>query len=117
MKKSWVNTRREFSVWSCGRENQMRSAVRIFTVGVVIAICAGAARASGPVAVYALIDSVSLEPGADKAERVRISGVFITATERTNEYSAPQKGYIYFTLPGSNDSLARSEWADLKSVA
>jgi hypothetical protein len=95
----------------------MRPEVRFFTTVIAIALCAGAARASGPVAVYALIDSVSLELNAEKPERIRLSGVFITAVERTNEYSAPKRGYLYFTLPLENDSLARSEWADLKKVA
>jgi hypothetical protein len=95
----------------------MRSAVRFFTAAIALMLFAGAARASGPIAVYALIDSVSFEPNAEKPQRIRLTGVFITATERTDQYSAPQRGYLYFTLPGQNESLARSEWADLKTVA
>jgi len=78
----------------------MTSAVPFLMAGIAVALCAGAARASGPIAVYALIDSVDLEPNADEPERVRLSGVSITATERTNQYSAPQRGYVFFTLPG-----------------
>jgi hypothetical protein len=74
-------------------------------------------NASGPIAVYALVDKVALEPNADKPERIRISGVFITAEERSDVYSAPQSGYLYFGLPRGYDELARREWADLKSVA
>jgi hypothetical protein len=65
----------------------------------------------------ALVDKVALEPNADKPERIRISGVFIAAEERSDVYSAPQRGYLYFALPRGNDELARREWADLKSVA
>jgi hypothetical protein len=60
---------------------------------------------------------VTFEPSADKPERIRISGVFITAEERSDVYSAPQRGYLYFGLPRDNEELARREWADLKSVA
>jgi hypothetical protein len=77
----------------------------------------GVVHASGPIAVYALVDKVAFEPNADKPERIRISGVFMTAGERSDVYSAPQRGYLYFALPGQNDELARREWADLKSVA
>jgi hypothetical protein len=84
---------------------------------LAIALCLGVVNASGPIAVYALVDKVALEPNADKPERIRISGLFITAAERSDVYSAPQSGYLYFGLPRGNDELARREWADLKSVA
>ena len=84
---------------------------------LAITLCLGAVNASGPIAVYALVDKVALEPNADKPERIRISGLFITAAERSDVYSAPQSGYLYFGLPRGNDELARREWADLKSVA
>src|SRR5207244_3172495 len=59
----------------------------------------------------------NFEPSADKPERIRVSGVFITAGERSDVYSAPQRGYLYFALPKANDELALKEWADLKSIA
>src|SRR2546429_4871384 len=77
----------------------------------------GVANASGPIAVYALVDKVAFEPSADKPERIRVSGVFFTAGERSDVYSAPQRGYLYFALPKANDELALKEWADLKSIA
>ena len=77
----------------------MQSIVRIATVLLATTICLGVANASGPIAVYALVDKVTFEPNADKPERVRVSGVFITAEERSDVYSAPQRGYLYFTLP------------------
>ncbi len=95
----------------------MKSIVRPVTIILVIAACLGVANASGPIAVYALVDKVSFEPNADKPERVRISGVFITAEERSDVYSAPQRGYLYFALPKQNRELALREWTDLKSVA
>ena len=95
----------------------MKSTVRPVTIILVIAACLGVANASGPIAVYALVDKALFEPNADKPERVRISGVFITAEERSDVYSAPQRGYLYFALPKQNRELALREWADLKSVA
>ena len=74
----------------------MKSTVRPVTIILVIAACLGVANASGPIAVYALVDKVTFEPNADKPERVRISGVFITAEERSDVYSAPQRGYSLF---------------------
>jgi len=95
----------------------MKSIVCSAAAVLAIALCLGVVNASGPIAVYALVDKVALEPNADKPERIRISGVFITAEERSDVYSAPQSGYLYFGLPRGNDELARREWADLKSVA
>lgn len=93
----------------------MKASVRFATSALIACLLA---QASGPVAVYALIDRVSLEPNADKPERIRISGVFLTAAERTDQYSEPQRGYLYFSLPpnGGHD-LAVREWNDLKSLA
>ncbi len=81
---------------------------------------AGVAHASGPIGVYALVDKVTIEPSADKPERIKISGVFITAQEtgdNSTVYGSAQRGYLYFDLSGVNSELARREWADLQSVA
>jgi hypothetical protein len=95
----------------------MKLTVRPVTIVLAIAVCLEIANASGPIAVYALVDKVSFEPNADKPELVRISGVFITAEERSDVYSAPQRGSLYFALPKQNRDLALREWTDLKSVA
>jgi hypothetical protein len=60
---------------------------------------------------------VAFEPNADKPERIRLSGVFITAEDNSATYSAPRRGYLYFTLPGVDSELALREWRNLKSVA
>lgn len=94
----------------------MRSAVAV----LAITLCLGVVNASGPIAVYALVERVMFEPNADKPQRIRISGVFSTAEDRPNAYSAysaPQRGYLYFALPNGAEELALREWADLKSVA
>jgi len=89
----------------------------IVLTAVLITISAGLIQASGPMAVYALVDKVTFEPNADKPERIRVSGVFITAEPRSDVYSAPQHGILYFTLPARNAEVAQREWSDLKSVA
>lgn len=95
----------------------MKSIVCPVTAVLAMTVCLGAVHASGPITVYALVDKVTFEPSADKPERVRLSGVFITAEGQSDVYSAPQRGYLYFALPGGNEELARREWADLKSIA
>jgi Sulfatase len=69
----------------------------------------GIVHASGPIAVYALVDKVAFEPNAGNAgnpDRIQISGVFITAGGGPNAYSAPHRGYLYFMLPAGNRELA-----------
>ena len=95
----------------------MKSIISSVAVVVAITLCPGVVTASGPIGVYALVDKVAFEPSSDKPERIRISGVFSTAKERSDEYLAPQRGYLYFRLPRENEELARREWADLKSIA
>jgi len=78
----------------------------------------GTAQASDFVGVYALIDKVTLEPSADHPERIQISGVFAMAKpDDRNYYLAPQRGYLYFTLPTDRKDLALREWSDLKASA
>jgi hypothetical protein len=95
----------------------MKSIVCSVAVVLAITLCPGVVTASGPICVYALVDKVAFEPSSDKPERIRISGVFSTAKERSDVYLAPQRGYVYFRLPIADKELARREWADLKSVA
>lgn len=102
----------------------MKPLVCAAAIALAIAAHPPAAIASGPVSIYALVDKVTFEPNAGKPERVRISGVFIIANQRTvtadgrTEWhdSGPQRGTLYFAY-GVNWDLARKEWADLQSVA
>ena len=85
---------------------------------VLSVMCLGIGYASGPIGVYALVEKVAFEPSAEKPDRIRITGVFITAEEGSSDvYSAPQPGYLYLALPRGNEQLARREWEDLKSIA
>lgn len=94
----------------------MRRTVLAAVVGLLA--LAGAARASDPVGIYALIEKVVPEPKDGKPERVQVWGVFCFAVKNSNiEYSAPVYGYLYYSLaPGKADD-SRREWADVKKVA
>ena len=91
--------------------------------GLVIlgAACAGWAvtlRASDAVGVYAVVEKIVLEPADAAAQRIQIWGAFAMAdSDHTDNYKAPQRGYLYYTCPQGQESVCRSEWADLKSVA
>jgi hypothetical protein len=98
----------------------MKSIVWPAAAVLAVALHPGVMHASGPIAVYALVDQVTFEPNADKPERIRISGVFSVAVETPDNstvYSPRQPGYLYFRLPAGKEELALREWADLKSVA
>lgn len=88
-----------------------------FSLAVLLAI-AGAARASDPVGIYALIERVVVEPSIGAPERIQVWGVFALAQPRTADgYSPPSRGYMYFTLVKGKEDVCRKEWADLKKVA
>ncbi len=82
--------------------------VHCSATAVLAVMCLGISYASGPIGVYALVEKVTFEPAADKPDRIRISGVFLTAEDgSSNIYSAPLRCYLYFSLPRGNEQLAR----------
>ena len=88
---------------------------------VALAVSVVILGASGPVAVYALVDKVVFEPNETAPERIQIWGAFSLEVERygTN-YLPAQKGYLYYKIDKSNSGIeqgTRSAWADLKRVA
>lgn len=57
------------------------------------------AYASDPTAVYARVDKVVLEPNTDSPQAIQVWGVFAMAKpDDRNDYLAPARGYLYFTL-------------------
>jgi hypothetical protein len=90
---------------------------RVFLAALAAAFLATAARASDPVGIYALIDRVVLEPKGETAQRVKIWGAFCVATRKGDEYTSPQRGYLYLAAPRGQEATCRTEWADLKRVA
>jgi len=91
--------------------------VQLALSGIIVGLAAAALHASDPIAVYARVDRVVFAPGPEAPQTIQIFGVFSLATPgNPNDYRAAARGYLYFKL-GSEEALARREWADLKSVA
>jgi hypothetical protein len=80
-----------------------------------------AAEASDPVAVYALVDRVVLEPDEKNPELIQIWGTFSMGKKRyqmeEDRYHPPVRGYLYFKLKPKQEDLCRREWADVKKAA
>jgi hypothetical protein len=86
------------------------------------------ARASGTIAVYALVENVIFEPNDNNPERIRISGAFALETSRFSVVSLQnekgplqqaQRGYLYFQLAerAAASAAVLKEWRDLKAIA
>ena len=84
------------------------------------------AQASGPVAVYAKVDRVVMEPNEEAPERIQIYGVFSVAkTSTANSFGPPARGYLYYRLSTKTDNTndnadvrtVRNEFRDLKAIA
>jgi hypothetical protein len=93
--------------------------MKLATAMILSALSIGTAQASGYVGVYALIDKVTMEPSAENPERILIYGVFSIKTGNDQgSFQAPQRGYLYYTLPsGADRGLTLREWSDLKAAA
>jgi len=75
-------------------------------------------QASDPVGVYAVVEKVVLEPSDAAPQRVQVWGAFSMAEkDNADNYGPAQRGYLYYSCPAGQESVCRSEWADLKSVA
>jgi len=96
---------------------------------LAVAPCAPAMQSSDWVGAYGVIDKVVFEPSADAPERIQIWGAFTIADPKMANrpldlvdlngegYLAPQRGYLYFTLPPTRRSAAQSDWAALQAIA
>jgi hypothetical protein len=90
---------------------------RLPTALLLLGLLAARVEASDPMALYARVDRVVLEPTPDAPKAIQVWGVFALATrDNRNDYDAPVRGYLYFTL-SDNSPAALAEWADLKQVA
>jgi hypothetical protein len=76
-----------------------------------------AARASGPIGGYLIVDKVVLTP-TDAPTTVQVWGSFILSTEVGGKtFGKPERGYLYYEAPKGAEVLCRREWKDLASVA
>ena len=84
---------------------------------IVAGVAISALHASDRVAVYGRVDRVVMAPDDRAPRTIQVFGVFSLAKpDNPNDYAAPVRGYLYFTL-GGDERLARREWADLKQIA
>lgn len=97
--------------------------MKLSTIGGLVA--AGACvlavvtlQASDFVGVYAVVETVVLEPSESAPERIQIRGAFAFSDgKRGSGYGEAQRGYLYYSCPAAQLALCRKEWADLKTVA
>ena len=86
-----------------------------------LVMAAGTISASGPISVYAIVDKVIFEPNETAPQRIQIWGAFsVAAQQYSTNYSAAQKGYLYYKVDRSNpgfEQSTRATWADLKKAA
>lgn len=83
-------------------------------------LAATSVSASDRTGVYAKVDKVVFKPSAEAPQTVQVWGVFSVAVKTNpDDYQPPARGYLYFKLPNGRAAAAaaRTEWADLKSVA
>ena len=71
---------------------------------------------SDAMGVYCSIDKVVLEP-EDTPLRAQVHGVCAIANDEDWYFQPPARGYFYFSAPAGRETTARTEWADIKSVA
>jgi len=92
---------------------------RQWSVWILLVLAmAGMTFASGPIAVYALVEKVVLEPNDSAPTRIQLWGAFSVASARYSAtYSSPEKGYLYYKIDSSLLTAARPVWEDLKKVA
>jgi hypothetical protein len=84
---------------------------------VMLAAAASVVYASDPVAVYARVDKVVLEPSQSAPEAIQLWGVFSLAKpDNRDDYLPPARGYLYFKL-ADDRATALNEWTDLQHVA
>lgn len=94
----------------------MRNKVSWLAVAVILWSGGGEAWASNPCGIYARIEEVTLEPGADPPTWVLIKGDFLVALDSGRQL-APVRGYICFSsepLKGKDKDKCLLEWNDLK---
>jgi hypothetical protein len=92
----------------------------LFSIAVIIAAYTSELRASGPIAAYAIVENVVMEPNETTPDRIQVWGVFmLESSPQSSSYGSPQRGYLYYKLPSNNNDAkpARAVWADLKKVA
>jgi hypothetical protein len=96
----------------------MKTASIIFVASMLLLVSVDV-MASGPAAIYGIIERVVLEPNDASPERIQIWGTFSLVDVVASGFTKPQRGYLYFSLPNGEkeSSVVKKEWADLKAIA
>ena len=96
----------------------MKTASIIFVASMLLLVSVDV-MASGPAAIYGIIERVVFEPNDAMPERIQIWGTFSLVDTVTSGFTKPQRGYLYFSVPNGQkeSSVVRKEWADLKAIA
>lgn len=96
------------------------------SAAAAVALATGiVAYASGPIAVYAKVDRVVIEPNEQAPERIQVFGVFsVASASNPSTFAPPVRGYLYYRVPAKFDNAndtemqaARNEFRDLKRIA
>ena len=93
--------------------------IALLVCGAVALSAVNLRARSAPVAVYALVGWLVMEPDETKPKRVRINGVFSVVDGYGARYSPARKGYLYYEIDQSANGIkaARAIVEDLKKVA
>ena len=97
----------------------MKPVNRVLTVCAILALSSTVVLAKrGSIGIYAIVDTVELQPNDESPERILVHGVFVVPVPLSSgDYLPPQRGYLYFTLPSANKHVAEQEWHHLKRLA
>ena len=87
--------------------------VLVITAAFAFLLLPGKVLASEQIGIYTIVDRVVLEPNDQAPERIQLWGVFAT----NRDSGIARRGYMYFSLPPSQQATARKEWSDLKAIA
>jgi hypothetical protein len=88
----------------------------VLLAGAILGLSATVALAKrGSIGIYAIVDTVELQPNDEAPERILMRGVFVVPVPLSSgKYLPPQRGYLYFALPREAESVAVQEWRQLK---
>ncbi|HEV3141686.1 MAG TPA: hypothetical protein VGY57_14275, partial [Vicinamibacterales bacterium] len=80
-------------------------AIRVVSAAAVALATGIVAHASGPIAVYAKVDRVVMEPNEQAPDRIQVWGAFsIANTSKSQDFSTPAGGYLYYRLPAKSEA-------------
>jgi hypothetical protein len=95
---------------------------RVLLSLLVLALLASSLYADGPVGIYAMVQKVVFEPSEAAPKTLQVWGVFVWVDgglKSPGPINLPQRGYMYFKLPGkaAEAAASRKQWAEMKAIA